>query len=111
MNRVDELVKLIQENNGNVEAIADSFINDLNEATKRYEANKKNVQKEKDAEALADHFNTFIKLYYPEAGGEIKGEDIITVWSAATEIMEEFKQVAKKSKGRTLEEMIRDMGW
>jgi len=54
------------------DAIAQAFVNELNAAMQQQEADrvaaaeaaKKAADKEKDAQNLADHFNSFINLYY-----------------------------------------------
>lgn len=114
MSRVDELVKMIQENDGNAEAIANSFIDDLNVAVAEYEKIKADNQKKKDAEALASHFNSFVKVHYPEMPANYEAQEMIEVFESfmdiTKEIMKEFSPKEER-KPKTLSEMIAEMGW
>jgi len=117
MSRVDDFYNMLVNNGGDTDAIADNIINDLNAAMKRYETEKKNKTKQKDAQALAEHMNSFCKIYYPDLKCDYKGSDMIDIFELGSNVSEIIPKVERKINKvspnvmKTLEDMIAEMGW
>ena len=122
-NRVDELYDMLVAVNGDVKKIADPFLEDLNEAIERYEETRSVKKKMEDAQALADHFNTFVKVWYPQDQSVLSGEEIVDIMDITSEIFDPKADIndllnklfnfTKKedSKKKSLEDMIAAKGW
>ena len=68
--------------------IAQAFVDELNAGIQKVEAEQKaekeaEAAKAKDASAVADHFNTFIKVYYPTVPLKFTDRDIVQLVEAA----------------------------
>ena len=68
--------------------IAQAFVDELNAGIQKVEAEQKaekeaEAAKTKDASAVADHFNTFIKVYYPTVPLKFTDQDIVQLVEAA----------------------------
>lgn len=71
--------------------IANAFVNELNDAAKRIQAEQeaeaaaKRAAEEKDnnAAAVADHINSFLKMYYPEKPLSFTAKDVIAICEAS----------------------------
>ena len=64
--------------------IAQFFVDELNASLVRIEAEKQaEAQKTKDATALADHFNNFVKMYYPKETLKYTSQDVIDLIEAS----------------------------
>ena len=66
MEMTKTLFDLLVENGGDDQAIADMLSENLNTAISQYREKEQIQKKKRDAEALADHFNTFVEIYYPD---------------------------------------------
>lgn len=127
MTRVDEFYKMIEEFDGNTDEIINPIINDFNEAMNKYLENKKSNKKAEDAQALADHFNAFIKVWYPTTQSEIKGSEIIEILNFTEKLLDPEASIddviagvfsaatplKKKTtdKKKSLSDMVAEMGW
>jgi len=127
MTRVDEFYKLIEKSGGNTDEIINPIIKDFNEAMNKYLENQKSTKKAEDAQTLADHFNAFIKVWYPTTQSEIKGTEIIEILDFTEKLLDPEASIddviagvfnaasplksktAKKNK--SLDDMIAEMGW
>lgn len=71
--------------------IANAFVAELNSAAKRVQAEqeaeaaakKAAAEKEANAKNLADHFNAFIRMHYPEKTLAFEAKDIIALCEAS----------------------------
>ena len=83
------------------EDIANEFVNELNSSIQKVEAEKKAeaaaATKEKDATAVADHLNNFIKVYYPEKALTFTGKDIIALIEASVFLNDATAEITKSS--------------
>ena len=118
MNFTDEMYALLQKNDGDAEATADHIAACLNQAIKKYEEHDK---KKKDAQALADHFNAFVKVWYPKGQSELSGNEIIEIlnWTekildpnkSSEDLIQEVYSVLNPKEEKNLSDMIKKMGW
>lgn len=102
MARFDELYKMINEADGDIDAI----IGDMNAALDKY---NESFQKEKDAQEIADKLNAFGTTYYSDIPGEFTAENIIEVFDFGEKARKVVEKLEKS--GKTLEDMIAEKGW
>ncbi len=119
-NRIDEIFDLILENGGDVDVVAKDIMDDLNAALAKWN----DKSKEEDAQKLADHFNAFISVHYPQSEVKYTGKMIIDAMDFEknfsktdniTDLIDGFLDLLDgekpKPKKKTLEEMIKDKNW
>lgn len=127
MTRVDEFYKLIEKSGGNTDDIINPIIDDFNKAMNKYLEDQKSNKKAEDAQTLADHFNAFIKVWYPTTQSEIKGSEIIEILDFTEKLLDPEASIddiiagvfgaasplksEKANKKRSLSDMIADKGW
>ena len=120
-------MNLIKESKGDVDAVAGKIAEELNQAIQKYEKIQKEDTKKKDAQALAEHYNAFMKMYYPEIHKtDLTGEDFLETVEGLTELIDglgDLLDTLQKEKKidvraghapknpKTLTEMIAEMGW
>lgn len=79
----DEFYEMLKDADGETVVVADKISKELNDAISRYEDIQ---EKEKDAENLASHFESFMKTYYPNIAAEFKGSEIIELCNSVEKI-------------------------
>jgi hypothetical protein len=120
-------MNLIKESKGDIDSVAGKIAEELNQAVQEYEKIQKEDTKKKDAQALAEHYNAFMKMYCPEIHKtDLTGEDFLETITILTGLVDELDdllgafQKEKKidvraghapKNPKTLTEMIADMGW
>lgn len=100
MYTTDEILKMLNDGQ-DPEAIAKSFTNALNDALKskqkadeeKEKAEKLAATKLKDAEALADHFNAFVDIYYPTIADNNTGEQIVKALDSIVKTSEQLDKI------------------
>ena len=121
--RIEEIINAISEHNGDVEAVADELMKDLNVAVTKWN----DTSKETDAQKLADHFNAFITVHYPNSKIKYNAKMIIDVMEFESKFskvntfsdildvfcdsLEDLSQKKDATESKTLEEMIEEKGW
>lgn len=74
--------------------IAQAFVEELNTSLIQVEAEKQaEAQKTKDATALADHFNNFVKMYYPKETLKYTNQDVIDLIEASLFVEEATENI------------------
>ena len=125
MEMTKTLFDLLVENGGDDQAIADMLSENLNTAISQYREKEQIQKKKRDAEALADHFNTFVEIYYPDCPkNTISGQDIVEIWDSVQKIINgtgNFEEILDLILGlksendskrkKTLADYIAEMKW
>jgi hypothetical protein len=122
-NRIDEIYNMILDHDGDFDAVAQSITADLNAALTKY----KDQSKETDAQKLADHFNAFISVHYPNSKVKYTAQMILDAMDFETkftnvnnisdaidafcDILNKFEPENLNSEPKTLEEMLKNKGW
>lgn len=120
--RVDELYNMIAAADGDVDQIAQPFMDDLNAAYAKWQDQKDNQKKSEEAESVAESFNSFVEKWYPENKGIVKGKDIIEILDFMKKIFDPDMDVEDilanfcglvrtDPQEKTFEEMIAEKGW
>lgn len=120
MARIDELLKMLQESNGDMEGL----LEDLNAALDEYQSD---FQMKKDADEVAAAINNFIDKYYPDSVLHYDGDFLINLFEMESKIpkIETFDDVLsaidqmlgvskpkeEKKPTKTLKEMVEEKGW
>lgn len=122
--RVDELYNMIAAADGDVDQIAQPFMDDLNAAYAKWQDRIDALKKKEEAESVAESFNSFVKKWYPENKGLVKGKDIIEILDFMKKIFDpdmDVEDILTNFCGlagnvyyndeKSLEEMIAEKKW